>query len=52
MDTLADGLSAVYTFYDTRQGRRSLGVYAVLWQIEAARRQGKKWLYLGYWIED
>lgn len=50
-DVLADGLSAVYTFYDTTLTRRSLGVYAVLWQIEAARRLGKQWLYLGYWIE-
>ncbi|MBK8162196.1 MAG: arginyltransferase [Gammaproteobacteria bacterium] len=51
-DVLADGLSAVYTYFDTAQARRSLGVYAVLWQIEAARSLGKKWLYLGYWIED
>lgn len=52
VDVLADGLSAVYTFFDTMQTRRSLGVHAVLWQIEAARNMGKKWLYLGYWIED
>lgn len=51
-DVLTDALSAVYTFFDTAQDRRSLGVYAVLWQIEAARSLGKKWLYLGYWIEE
>lgn len=51
-DVLADGLSAVYTFFDLAEVRRSLGVYAVLWQIEAARRQGRRWLYLGYWIEE
>jgi arginine-tRNA-protein transferase len=52
MDVMSDGLSAVYTFFDPALSRRSLGMYAVLWQIEAARKQGKKWLYLGYWIED
>lgn len=52
VDVLVDGLSAVYTFFDTGQARRSLGVYAVLWQIEAVRKLGKKWLYLGYWIVD
>jgi arginyl-tRNA--protein-N-Asp/Glu arginylyltransferase len=51
-DVIADGLSAVYTFFDTASPGRGLGVYAVLWQIEAARKLGKKWLYLGYWIED
>lgn len=51
-DVLTDALSAVYTFFDAAQARRSLGVYAVLRQIEMARRMGKKWLYLGYWIED
>jgi arginine-tRNA-protein transferase len=52
VDVLADGLSAVYTFFEHALPRRSLGVYAILWQIEAVRRMGKKWLYLGYWIED
>jgi len=52
MDVMSDGLSAVYTFFDPVQPRRSLGMHAVLWQIEAARKQGRKWLYLGYWIED
>lgn len=52
MDVMSDALSAVYTFFDPAQSRRSLGMHAVLWQIEAAHNQGKKWLYLGYWIED
>jgi arginine-tRNA-protein transferase len=52
MDMMSDGLSAVYTFFDPELASRSLGMYAVLWQIEAARNQGKQWLYLGYWIED
>lgn len=51
-DHLQQGLSAVYTFFDPRHTQRSLGVYAVLWQIEHARQLGLPWLYLGYWIKE
>ena len=51
-DVLDDGLSAVYTFFDPDLSRRSLGAFAILWQIEEARRRGLSWLYLGYWIEE
>ena len=51
-DQLAQGLSALYTFYDPEQERRSLGTYAILWQIEATRRAGLDYLYLGYWVRD
>lgn len=52
-DIVTDGLSAVYTFFDTtaESQKRSLGIYAVLWQAQEAKRQGLKWLYLGYWIQ-
>ena len=51
-DMVKDGLSAVYTFFDTstKNQKRSLGIYAVLWQAQEAQRRGLKWLYLGYWI--
>ena len=49
-DELPDALSAVYTFYDPALAERSLGTYAILMQIEEARRRGLRWLYLGYWI--
>lgn len=52
VDVLSDGLSAVYTFFDPDHAKRGLGTYAVLWQIEAAKRMGLSWLYLGYWIAD
>lgn len=52
VDELADGLSAVYTFYDPGDFSRSLGRYAILTEIEIARNQGLQWLYLGYWIVD
>ncbi len=50
IDIVADGLSAVYTFYDPDHAKRGLGVNAILWQVEEARRRGKDFVYLGYWI--
>jgi len=52
VDELVDGLSAIYTFFEPEAHKRSLGVYAILWQIEAARDMGLDYLYLGYWIRD
>lgn len=51
-DTLADGLSAVYTFFDPDHRYRSLGNLAILVQTELAREQALPYLYLGYWIRD
>jgi arginyl-tRNA--protein-N-Asp/Glu arginylyltransferase len=50
VDELLDGLSAIYTFFDPSQERRSLGSFAILWQIEKTRALGLDYLYLGYWI--
>jgi leucyl-tRNA---protein transferase len=52
VDELVQGLSAVYTFFEPEQSARSLGVYAVLWQIGKARQSERPWLYLGYWISS
>jgi arginine-tRNA-protein transferase len=51
-DFLPNGLSAVYTFFDPEQEQRSLGRFAILWQIREAARQGLHALYLGYWIKN
>ena len=48
-DWAADGISAVYSFFDTAEPRRSLGSFVVLWLIDAARRAGLDYVYLGYW---
>ncbi len=52
VDCLDHALSAVYTFFDPKFSSHSPGVYAVLWQIQYAQKQGLDWLYLGYWIAD
>jgi arginine-tRNA-protein transferase len=51
-DWAADGISAVYSFFDTAEPRRSLGSYVVLWLIGAARDQGLDYVYLGYWVRE
>ena len=51
-DPVEDGLSAVYTFFEPSLGRRGLGTYALLWQIDEVARLGQRYLYLGYWISD
>lgn len=50
VDELQDGLSAIYTFFEPLADKRSLGSYAILWQIQRARALGLDYLYLGYWI--
>jgi arginine-tRNA-protein transferase len=51
-DRLADSLSAVYSFFEPAESRRSLGIYMVLWLIERARAEGLPYVYLGYWIAE
>ena len=51
VDRLLDGLSAVYTFFEPRLAKRSLGVFNILTQIEWTQRMGLDYAYLGYWIE-
>ncbi len=50
VDRVPDGLSAIYTFFDPDLSSRSLGVFAVLSEIEHCRRNALPYLYLGYWI--
>ncbi len=52
VDLLADGLSAIYTFFDPDLEQRSLGTLAILWEIEEAGRRNLPYLYLGYWVRN
>ncbi len=50
-DLLSDGISMVYSFYDTHARSLSLGTYMILEHIQYARQLGLPYLYLGYWIK-
>jgi arginine-tRNA-protein transferase len=52
VDVLDHGFSAVYTFYAPDAQSRSLGTFAVLWQIQEAQRRGLGWVYLGFWVKE
>lgn len=51
-DATNDGLSAVYTFFDTTQQSRGLGRFCILQQIELCNVMNIPYLYLGYWVKD
>jgi arginine-tRNA-protein transferase len=50
-DVLGDGLSMVYSFFESDQAARSLGTFMILDHIERARRMGLAYVYLGYWVQ-
>jgi arginine-tRNA-protein transferase len=51
-DVLKNGLSAVYTFYDAQYESRSLGGFAILWEIFYTQQLNLEYLYLGYWVKN
>ena len=50
-DVLANGLSMVYSFFDTDEAQRSLGTFMILEHVERARKMGLPYVYLGYWVK-
>lgn len=52
IDIVRNGISAVYTFYDTSDSSNSYGTYNIMWQAEWAKSLRLPYLYLGYWIKD
>ena len=51
IDIVNDGVSAVYTFYDTSEPKASFGTYSIMWLTEWTKMLGLPYFYLGYWIE-
>lgn len=51
-DVTPSGLSAVYTYFDPAESRRSLGTFCILQQIQQAKEMRLEQLYMGYWIKD
>ncbi len=52
VDVCPEALSSVYFFFDPDFGRRSLGIFGGLCEIEECRRRGLIYWYLGYYIRD
>jgi len=50
-DVLANGLSMVYSFFDTSPEYKSLGSFMILDHIARARKLGLPYVYMGYWVE-
>lgn len=50
-DEGADGLSSVYFVFHSDFADRSLGTYSVLRECALAADRGRRWYYLGYWVD-
>lgn len=51
-DELSDGLSMIYSCFDTNAAERSLGTYIILDHIARASLANQPYVYLGYWVKD
>ncbi len=52
IDIFTSSLSAIYTFFEPDESARSLGTYAILWQLAYCQKTDLSYLYLGYYIKD
>jgi len=52
IDVLEDGISSIYFYYDPDYSHLSLGKLSLLQQIQLAEQSNKKWIYLGYYVEQ
>ena len=51
-DVQSDGLSAVYSFFDPLEDRRSLGSFMIIDLMDLCREMDLKWMYLGYYVAE
>ncbi len=49
-DIFDDGVSLVYSFFNTEFSKQSLGIYIILDHIKIAQQSGLPYVYLGYWV--
>ncbi|MDA7816964.1 arginyltransferase [Sulfurimonas sp.] len=52
VDILEDGVSSIYFYYDPDYTHLSLGKLSLYNQITFAQKSNKRWIYLGYYVED
>jgi len=52
IDILDQGISSVYTFFDTSNPSTSYGSFSILWQIQQTLELELPYLYLGYYIQN
>lgn len=52
IDILEDGISSIYFYYDPDYTHLALGKLSLFNQIRYAKKVGKKWIYLGYYVEE
>jgi len=52
IDIFDDGLSSLYFYYDPDFRDRSLGNYSIYKEIEFAKKNSIRWIYLGYSVKD
>lgn len=52
LDEMPDGTSAVYSFYDPDEEKRSLGTWMILKLAEYTYGSGRPYLYLGFWVKN
>ena len=52
VDEGVDALSSNYFYYDTGYLDRRLGIFSILKEIELAQKLGKRYYYLGFYIEE
>lgn len=51
-DIMDNGVSAIYTYFDPSETKRSLGRFVILSLINIAKKHNLPAVYLGYWIKS
>lgn len=52
VDAGSDSLSSNYCYYDTDYLAARIGIFSIIMEIALAKSLGKKYYYLGFYIEE